>query len=395
MIRRIHQPVKYSGGTLSAAPAQALAAGRGKTIAYRILKAHNTTADLKNLRLRFDALASHDITYVGIIQTARSGNLEKFPMPYVLTNCHNSLCAVGGTINEDDHVFGLSAAQKYGGIYVPAHMAVIHAYMREMMSGCGRMILGSDSHTRYGALGTMGIGEGGPELVKQLLGRTFDLAQPAVVAVHLTGAPRPGVGPQDVALALIGEVFADGYVKNAILEFVGQGVHALPAEFRNGIDVMTTETACLSSVWETDEEIRRYYVRHGRPEAYAQLAPEEGAVYDRAVEINLSRVEPMIAMPFHPSLAYKISDVRDNAGDVLRECEKRAREQLGGVELRLTEKLENGKLRVDQGVIAGCAGGTYDNLCAAANILRGRTIGDGAFTLSVYPASQPVNLALM
>ena len=395
MIRRIHQPVKYSGGTLSAAPAQALAAGREKTIAYRILKAHNTTADLKNLRLRFDALASHDITYVGIIQTARSGNLEKFPMPYVLTNCHNSLCAVGGTINEDDHVFGLSAAQKYGGIYVPAHMAVIHAYMREMMSGCGRMILGSDSHTRYGALGTMGIGEGGPELVKQLLGRTFDLAQPAVVAVHLTGAPRPGVGPQDVALALIGEVFADGYVKNAILEFVGQGVHALPAEFRNGIDVMTTETACLSSVWETDEEIRRYYVRHGRPEAYAQLSPEEGAVYDRAVEIDLSRVAPMIAMPFHPSLAYKISDVRDNAGDVLRECEKRAREQLGGVELRLTEKLESGKLRVDQGVIAGCAGGTYDNLCAAADILRGRTIGDGAFTLSVYPASQPVNLALM
>ena len=325
MIRRIHQPVKYSGGTLSAAPAQALAAGREKTIAYRILKAHNTTADLKNLRLRFDALASHDITYVGIIQTARSGNLEKFPMPYVLTNCHNSLCAVGGTINEDDHVFGLSAAQKYGGIYVPAHMAVIHAYMREMMSGCGRMILGSDSHTRYGALGTMGIGEGGPELVKQLLGRTFDLAQPAVVAVHLTGAPRPGVGPQDVALALIGEVFADGYVKNAILEFVGQGVHALPAEFRNGIDVMTTETACLSSVWETDEEIRRYYVRHGRPEAYAQLSPEEGAVYDRAVEIDLSRVAPMIAMPFHPSLVYKISDVRDNAGDV---CANAKRERV-------------------------------------------------------------------
>ena len=395
MIRRIQYPVKYSGTKLTKAEPQVVAAGREKTIAYGILAAHNTTDDMQNLRLRFDALASHDITYVGIIQTARSGNLEKFPMPYVLTNCHNSLCAVGGTINEDDHVFGLSAAQKYGGIYVPAHMAVIHAYMREMMSGCGRMILGSDSHTRYGALGTMGIGEGGPELVKQLLGRTFDLARPAVVAVYLDGAPRPGVGPQDVALALIGEVFSDGYVKNAVLEFIGPGVHALSAEYRNGIDVMTTETACLSSIWETDEQTQRYFVRHGRPEAYAPLAPQQGAVYDRAVEIDLSRIEPMIAMPFHPSLAYRISDVRDNAGDVLRECEKRAREQLGGVELRLVEKLENGKLRVDQGVIAGCAGGTYDNLCAAADILRGRSIGDGAFTLSVYPASQPVNLALM
>lgn len=393
MIRKIDHPVVWNDGKLEQAPA--VAPGREKTIAAQILAAHNVSKAPGELRLCFDALASHDITYVGIIQTARSGNLERFPLPYVLTNCHNSLCAVGGTINEDDHVFGLSAAQKYGGIYVPAHMAVIHAYMREMMSGCGKMILGSDSHTRYGALGTMGVGEGGPELVKQLLGRTFDLPTPSVVAVQLTGAPRPGVGPQDVALALIGAVFADGFVKNAVLEFVGDGIKSLPAEYRNGIDVMTTETACLSSIWCTDEEIRRYYEKHGRAQEYRPLQPQQGALYDRAVVIDLSAVEPMIAMPFHPSLVYKIADVRDNPKDVLHACEQRAKEQLGGVELHLTDKLENGKLRVDQGVIAGCAGGTYDNLCAAADILRGRSTGNGAFSLSVYPASQPVNLALM
>ena len=400
MIRKINEGVFYQNGALLSekeglARGFSAADGKKKTISYRILSAHNLSGNDEKLKIRFDAMASHDITYVGIIQTSRAGGLEEFPLPYVLTNCHNSLCAVGGTINEDDHVFGLSAAEKYGGVFVPPHQAVIHAYMREMMSGCGKMILGSDSHTRYGALGTMAFGEGGPELVKQLLKKTYDIDAPKTVAVRLTGSPRPGVGPQDVALALIGAVFADGFVKNRVLEFVGDGIANLPIEFRNGIDVMTTETACLSSIWETDEQTRDYLAQHGRPDAYCRLSPEEGAYYDCAVEIDLSAVECMIAMPFHPSLAYTIADVEKNAGDILREAEKRAAEQLGAKDFVLTDKLRDGQLYVDQGIIAGCAGGTYDNLCAAASVLKGYDTGDGAFSLSVYPASQPVNLALM
>lgn len=369
--------------------------GRNATMAWSVLSAHNLSGDDKALRIRFDAMASHDITYVGIIQTARASGLKEFPIPYVLTNCHNSLCAVGGTINEDDHVFGLSAAKRYGGIFVPAHLAVIHSYMREMMSGCGKMILGSDSHTRYGALGTMAIGEGGPELVKQLLCRTYDIKRPEVVAVRLTGKPRPGVGPQDVAIALIGATFSDGFVKNKVLEFVGDGIAALPIEFRNGIDVMTTETTCLSTIWMTDEETHRYFTVHGREDAYRKLTPGKAAYYDAMVEIDLSAVEPMIALPFHPSNAYSIREFNENAGDLLRGVEETAKEQLG-VTLRLTDKLTpDGRLRVDQGVIAGCAGGTYDNLCAAADILKNGDTGCGAFSLSVYPASQPVNLALV
>ncbi|MBQ4290896.1 MAG: hydratase, partial [Clostridia bacterium] len=368
---------------------------RNQTIAWSILSRHNGSGKEDALRIRFDAMASHDITYVGIIQTARASGLKEFPIPYVLTNCHNSLCAVGGTINEDDHVFGLSAARKYGGIFVPAHMAVIHSYMREMMSGCGKMILGSDSHTRYGALGTMAIGEGGPELVKQLLCKTYDIARPEVIAVRLTGKPKPGVGPQDVALALIGAVFKDGFVKNKVLEFVGDGISSLPMEYRNGIDVMTTETACLSSIWKTDEATARYFAVHGRPEEYRELNPGEVAYYDGMVEINLSECEPMIALPFHPSNVHTISEFKRNAPDILREVERSAEEQIGA-KLSLTDKIDrNGNVRVDQGVIAGCAGGTYDNLCAAAGILSGGETGSGAFSLSVYPASQPVNLALV
>ena len=368
---------------------------RNQTIAWSILSRHNGSGKEDALRIRFDAMASHDITYVGIIQTARASGLKEFPIPYVLTNCHNSLCAVGGTINEDDHVFGLSAARKYGGIFVPAHMAVIHSYMREMMSGCGKMILGSDSHTRYGALGTMAIGEGGPELVKQLLCKTYDIARPEVIAVRLTGKPKPGVGPQDVALALIGAVFKDGFVKNKVLEFVGDGISSLPMEYRNGIDVMTTETACLSSIWKTDEATARYFAVHGRPEDYRELNPGEVAYYDGMVEINLSECEPMIALPFHPSNVHTISEFKRNAPDILREVERSAEEQIGA-KLSLTDKIDrNGNVRVDQGVIAGCAGGTYDNLCAAAGILSGGETGSGAFSLSVYPASQPVNLALV
>ena len=367
---------------------------RKGTMAYNIMKAHNTSGNMENLKLKFDAMASHDITFVGIIQTAKASGMEKFPIPYVLTNCHNSLCAVGGTINEDDHMFGLSAAKKYGGIYVPPHIAVIHQYMREMFAGCGKMILGSDSHTRYGALGTMAIGEGGPELVKQILSLTYDVKAPEVIAVRLTGKVKPGVGPQDVALALIGAVFKSGFVKNKVLEFVGDGIASLPIEFRNGIDVMTTETTCLSSIWITDEETERYFVRHGRPEAYGKLEPGELAYYDGAVDIDLSTVEPMIALPFHPSNAFTVRELNENAADILRETEKAGEAKLGlrpGA-LRLTDKVdrETGRLRVSQGVIAGCAGGTYDNLSAAADILRGHSIGCGEFALSAYPASQPV-----
>ena len=356
---------------------------RKNTLAYGILSAHNVSGDENNLQIKFDALASHDITYVGIIQTARASGLKEFPIPYVLTNCHNSLCAVGGTINEDDHVFGLSAAKKYGGIYVPAHQAVIHSFMREMMSGCGKMILGSDSHTRYGALGTMAIGEGGPELVKQLLNKTYDVARPEVIAVYLTGAPRSGVGPQDVALELIGAVFASGFVKNKVLEFVGDGIANLPIECRNGIDVMTTETTCLSSIWETDEETERYYVNHGRPEDYKKLSVKGVAYYDGMVRIDLSKVECNIALPSHPSNVYSINELCANADVILKEY-------------GLLDKLgADGKIHCNQGVIAGCAGGTYDNLCAAADILKNGSIGNGAFALSAYPASQPVYMELI
>ncbi len=356
---------------------------RKNTLAYGILSAHNVSGDENNLKIKFDALASHDITYVGIIQTARASGLKEFPIPYVLTNCHNSLCAVGGTINEDDHMFGLSAAKKYGGIYVPAHQAVIHSFMREMMSGCGKMILGSDSHTRYGALGTMAIGEGGPELVKQLLCKTYDVARPEVIAVYLTGAPRPGVGPQDVALELIGAVFKSGFVKNKVLEFVGEGIASLPIEYRNGIDVMTTETTCLSSIWETDEETERYYVNHRRPEAYKKLSVNGIAYYDGMVKIDLSKVECNIALPSHPSNVYSINELQANADVILKEY-------------GLLDKLgKDGKIHCDQGVIAGCAGGTYDNLTAAADILKNGSIGNGAFALSAYPASQPVYMELI
>ena len=366
------------------------------TIAYQILTSHNQTGDWRDLRIRFDALASHDITYVGIIQTARASGLTEFPVPYVLTNCHNSLCAVGGTINEDDHVFGLSAAQKYGGIYVPAHQAVIHQYMREMLSGCGKMILGSDSHTRYGALGTMGVGEGGPELVKQLLKKTYDLSYPEIIAVYLEGSPRPGVGPQDVALALIKAVFNNGFVKNKVLEFVGPGIDNLSVDFRNGIDVMTTETTCLSSIWRTDERVKDYYRIHNRLSDYRQLEPGAIAYYDGLVKIDLGKVEPMIALPFHPSNAYTIEELNRNAVEILKHVEAEGRKQLDHPELRLelSKKIDNGRLKVDQGVVAGCAGGTFENVCDLAEILKGRSIGQGEFSLSVYPASQPINIQL-
>ena len=369
---------------------------REKTISYQILRAHDSGTEPGKMRIRFDSLISHDITYVGIIQTARASGLERFPVPYVLTNCHNSLCAVGGTINEDDHVFGLSAAKKYGGIYVPANQAVIHQYAREMLTGCGRMILGSDSHTRYGAIGTMGVGEGGPELVKQLLENTYDIAAPEVVLVYLTGKPMQGVGPHDVAIALCGAVYKNGFVKNKILEFVGPGVENLPMDFRIGIDVMTTETACLSSVWVTDQKVCDYLTVHGRGESYRKLAPQEGAYYDSLIEIDLSSVVPMAAMPFHPSEAYTIAELQANAGDILREVESRAQAQFGGkVSLHLTDKLVDGQLYVDQGVIAGCSGGMYDNIAEAAAILDGFDVGCGYFSLSVYPPSVPVNLRLI
>ena len=386
--------------------AACLAAKTGKTVtaaeaatgtmAYRILKAHNTSGNMEQLQIKFDKLTSHDITFVGIIQTARASGLEKFPVPYVLTNCHNSLCAVGGTINEDDHMFGLSCAKRYGGIYVPPHQAVIHQFAREMLAGGGKMILGSDSHTRYGALGTMAMGEGGPELVKQLLCKTYDIKMPGVVAIYLTGEPMKGVGPQDVALAIIGAVFKNGYVNNKVMEFVGPGVASLSADFRIGVDVMTTETTCLSSIWITDDKIREFYDIHGRSADYAELKPEKVAYYDGCVEVNLSEIKPMIAMPFHPSNTYTIEEVNANLEDILAEVEKNALVSLdGAVEYKLRDKIRNGKLYVDQGIIAGCAGGGFENICAAADILNGKSIGPDEFTLSVYPASMPVYMELV
>lgn len=366
------------------------------TIAYGILKEHNTSDNMEKLKIRFDKLTSHDITFVGIIQTARASGLQKFPMPYVLTNCHNSLCAVGGTINEDDHMFGLTCAKKYGGVYVPPHQAVIHQFAREMLAGGGRMILGSDSHTRYGALGTMAMGEGGPELVKQLLNQTYDINMPDVVAVYLKGEPVKGVGPQDVALAIIGAVFKNGYVKNKVMEFVGPGVSSLSADFRIGIDVMTTETTCLSSIWRTDEQIKEFYDIHERSGEYKELNPGEAAYYDGLIEVDLSKVRPMIAMPFHPSNTYTIEELNANLMDILDETEKRALVSLdGAVEYHLKDKVKNGKFMVDQGIIAGCAGGGFENICAAADILKGQYIGADGFTLSVYPASMPVYMELI
>ena len=365
------------------------------TIAYSILEAHNTSGNMEKLQIKFDKLTSHDITFVGIIQTARASGLEKFPVPYVLTNCHNSLCAVGGTINEDDHMFGLTCAKKYGGVYVPPHQAVIHQFAREMLAGGGKMILGSDSHTRYGALGTMAMGEGGPELVKQLLCQTYDINMPGVVAIYLKGAPRPGVGPQDVALAIIGEVFANGYVKNKVMEFVGPGVASLSADFRIGVDVMTTETTCLSSIWQTDAKIEEFYAIHGRPEDYKELKPGNVAYYDGCVEIDLSEIKPMIAMPFHPSNTYTIDELKANLDDILADVEKRAQVSLDGkIPFTLRDKVVDGKLYVEQGIIAGCAGGGFENICAAADILKGKNIGHDAFTLSVYPASTPIYMEL-
>ena len=369
---------------------------RKGTLSYGILSAHDRGSEPGRRSIRFDKLISHDITYVGIIQTARASGLKEFPVPYVLTNCHNSLCAVGGTINEDDHVFGLSAARKYGGVYVPAMQAVIHQYAREMLASCGDMILGSDSHTRYGALGTMAVGEGGPELVKQLLSRTYDIPDPEVVGVYLTGEPDRGVGPQDVAIALIGAVFENGFVKNRILEFIGPGIDKLSADFRIGIDVMTTETTCLSSIWETDDVIRRFYENHGRPSDFRRMHPEPIAYYDRLITLDLSKVRPMIAMPYHPSCAIEIEEVLRDPIRALRDTEARAREAFGAdVSVDLTQKVQGGVLRVDQGIIAGCAGGTFENILAASDILRDKSIGNGAFSLSVYPASTPVYRALL
>ena len=367
-----------------------------QTMAYGILESHNTSGNMQNLQIKFDKLTSHDITYVGIIQTARASGLEKFPIPYVLTNCHNSLCAVGGTINEDDHMFGLTCAKKYGGIYVPPHQAVIHQFAREMLAGGGKMILGSDSHTRYGALGTMAMGEGGPELVKQLLNKTYDIAMPGVVGVYLTGSPMKGVGPQDIALAIIGEVFDKGYVKNKVMEFVGPGVANLSVDYRIGVDVMTTETTCLSSIWRTDDKVCEFYEIHGRTEDFAELNPGQVAYYDGMIEIDLSQIKPMIAMPFHPSNTYTIEELNANLMDILDDCEKRAKVSLDGqVDFTLKDKVRNGRLYVDQGIIAGCAGGGFENITDAADILRGASIGPDEFTLSVYPASTPIYMELV
>ena len=367
-----------------------------ETIAYGILEEHNTSGNMEKLKIKFDKLTSHDITFVGIIQTARASGLEKFPIPYVLTNCHNSLCAVGGTINEDDHMFGLTCAKKYGGVYVPPHQAVIHQFAREMLAGGGKMILGSDSHTRYGALGTMAMGEGGPELVKQLLCQTYDINMPGVVCVYLKGEPVMGVGPQDVALAIIGAVFGNGYVKNKVMEFVGPGVSSLSADFRIGIDVMTTETTCLSSIWRTDDEIKDFYDIHGRSEEYKELNPGQVAYYDGVIEIDLSKIRPMIAMPFHPSNTYTIEELNANLTDILHDVEKRAAVSLdNAVPYSLQDKVVGGKFMVDQGIIAGCAGGGFENICAAADILKGKYIGSDGFTLSVYPASMPVYMELI
>ncbi|MFR7392750.1 MAG: hydratase [Anaerostipes hadrus] len=366
------------------------------TIAYGILRDHNTSGNMEKLQIKFDKLTSHDITFVGIIQTARASGIEKFPVPYVLTNCHNSLCAVGGTINEDDHMFGLTAAKKYGGVYVPPHQAVIHQFAREMLAGGGKMILGSDSHTRYGALGTMAMGEGGPELVKQLLNRTYDINMPGVIGIYLKGKPVKGVGPQDVALAIIGAVFEKGYVNNKVMEFVGPGVSNLSADFRIGVDVMTTETTCLSSIWRTDDKIKEFYEIHGRSEDFKELNPGKVAYYDGIVEVDLDKIKPMIAMPFHPSNTYTIEEVNANLDDILADVEKRALVSLdGAVDYSLRDKVHDGKLYVDQGIIAGCAGGGYENICSAANILKGASIGSDEFTLSVYPASTPIYMELV
>ncbi len=398
-----------NGSELIADNAEAIAAIKAKTgkevrkedaaketIAYHILKEHNTSDNMDKLKIKFDKLTSHDITFVGIIQTARASGLTKFPVPYVLTNCHNSLCAVGGTINEDDHMFGLTCAKKYGGVYVPPHQAVIHQYAREMLAGGGRMILGSDSHTRYGALGTMAMGEGGPELVKQLLNQTYDINMPGIVAVYLEGAPVKGVGPQDVALAIIGAVFKNGYVKNKVMEFVGPGVASLSADFRIGIDVMTTETTCLSSIWKTDSEIKDFYEIHGRSADFVALNPGEVAYYDGCIKVDLSKVKPMIAMPFHPSNTYTIEELNANLLDILEDCEKKALVSLdGAVNFTLKDKVRDGRLYVEQGIIAGCAGGGFENICAAADILENVSIGPDAFTLSIYPASMPIYMELV
>lgn len=371
--------------------------GRKGTIAYSILKNHNTSGSMEHLKIKFDAMASHDITFVGIIQTAKASGMEKFPLPYVLTNCHNSLCAVGGTINEDDHVFGLSAAKKYGGIFVPPHVAVIHQYMREKMAGCGRMIIGSDSHTRYGALGTMAVGEGGGELVKQLLCDTYDIAYPGVVGVYLTGKPSPAVGPHDIAIAIVGAVFKNGYVKNKVMEFVGPGVASMTTDYRNSVDVMTTETTCLSSVWRTDDDTKAYLTQHGRGDAYKELNPADVAYYDGMIYIDLSTIKPMIAMPMHPSNAFTIDELNANLEDILHETEEAINGRMSNKDLKysLTDKIKNGKLQVQQGVIAGCAGGNYGNVMAAAHILKQASCGNGNFTLDVYPSSQPVYLDLV
>ena len=367
------------------------------TIAYSIMNKHNTSGDMSKLKIKFDAMTSHDITFVGIVQTAKASGMEKFPIPYVLTNCHNSLCAVGGTINEDDHVFGLSACKKYGGIFVPPHIAVIHQYMREMMAGCGKMILGSDSHTRYGALGTMAIGEGGGELVKQLLCDTYDIAYPGVIAIYLIGKPGPGIGPQDIALAIIGAVYKCGYVKNKVMEFVGPGVSSMTTDYRNGVDVMTTETTCLSSIWRTDEDTKAFLTKHGRGEDYKELNPADVAYYDGVVYVDLSTVKPMIALPFHPSNTYEIDELNANLGDILRSVEVEATKVTGNPDIKfsLTDKIVNGKLQVTQGVIAGCAGGNYTNVMEAAHILKGKSCGCGEFALDVYPSSQPVYIDLV
>ncbi|MCR5798057.1 MAG: hydratase [Eubacterium sp.] len=367
------------------------------TMAYRILENHNKSGNMQNLNIKFDKLISHDITFVGILQTARASGLEKFPVPYVLTNCHNSLCAVGGTINEDDHVFGLSCAKKYGGIYVPPHQAVIHQFAREMLAGGGKMILGSDSHTRYGALGTMAMGEGGPEIVKQLLEQTYDIAMPGVIAIYLKGKPTKGVGPQDIALAIIGAVFENGYVNNKVMEFVGEGVDNLSVDYRIGVDVMTTETTCLSSIWKTDSKVKDFYDIHGRSEDFKEITPENVAYYDGVVEVDLSKIKPMIAMPFHPSNVYTIEELNNNLEDILRDVEKKALVSLDNnkdIKFTLTDKIKNGKLYVEQGVIAGCAGGGFENICDATDILRGKYIGADEFSLSVYPASQPIMMEI-
>lgn len=371
-------------------------AARKNTIAYNILNEHNVSKNKDKLQIKFDKLASHDITFVGIIQTARASGLKEFPVPYALTNCHNSLCAVGGTINEDDHMFGLSCAKKYGGIYVPPHQAVIHQFVREMMAGCGKMILGSDSHTRYGALGTMAIGEGGPEIVKQLLGKTYDINMPDIIGVYLTGSPQRGVGPQDIALAIIGSVFANGYVNNKVMEFVGDGIDNLSSDFRIGIDVMTTETTCLSSIWKTDNKIKEFYNIHGRPNEYKELNPGSVAYYDGMIYVDLSKIKPMIAMPFHPSNVYSIEELNSNLSEILADVERKAGISLDNkVKFTLRDKIHNGRLYVEQGILAGCAGGGFENICDAADILRGSSIGSDEFSLSVYPASQPIFMELV